>query len=276
MRRMLPLLVIVAVTFSALGGVAAASHDFPDVPDSSPFHDDISWMADAGITSGFPDGGFHPSDPVSRQSLAAFLHRMSGESTTPRVVDAAELADRTAADFDNAVSLQGRTPADFDDAVTLAGRTPADFDNAVSLQGQSPEQLQPDVFHARNTVEIIFDASSPASADTIVAIPSVPAGTYVVDVSGVYRTTWEESVVSCFVGVPLGSTVLTPAQSLERVHAGTELNLSDWGQLSGTAVVDMNATGEISLRCHWQGLSGVDGDLIARSSSIIATAVQDL
>jgi hypothetical protein len=248
MRRFLPLLVIVATTMVALGGAAVASHDFGDVPDTSPFHEDISWMADAGIASGFPDGGFHPTDPVSRQTLAAFLHRMSGEGSTPRVVDAAELADRSA----------------------------ADFDNAVSLQGQSPEQLQPDVFHARNTAELEFDASTPSGADTIVSIPSVPAGTYVVDVSGVYRTTWEESVVSCFVGVPVGSTVLTPASSLERVHAGTELNLSDWGHLSGTAVIDMAAAGAVSLRCHWQGLSGVGGDLLARNTSLIATAVEDL
>lgn len=276
MRRSVPLLAILVVTSFALGGVAFASHDFSDVPDSNVFHDDISWLADSEITSGFPDGSFHPTDAVTRQAMAAFLHRMSGEGTTPRVVDAAELADRTASDFDNAVSLQGRTPADFDDAEMLDGRTPADYDNAVSLQGQSPEQLQPAVYSARRTTELVFDASTPSGADTIVEIASVPAGTYVVDVSGVYRTTWEEAVVSCFVGVPLGSTVLMPAYSLERVHAGSELNLSDWGQLSGSAVIDLTAAGAVSLKCHWQGLSGVDGELLARNTTIIATEVEDV
>jgi hypothetical protein len=180
--------------------------------------------------------------------MAAFLHRMSGEGATPRVVDAAELEDRTA----------------------------SDFDNAVTVQGQNPEQLQPAVFSARRTTELVFDSSTPSTADIIVAIPSVPAGSYVVDVSGVYRTTWEESVVSCFVGVPLGSTVPIPAYSLERVHAGTEQNLSDWGQLSGTAVIDLTAAGQVDLRCHWQGLSGVGGDLLARNTSIVATEVQDI
>jgi hypothetical protein len=273
MRRTLPLLVIVAVTFSALGGVAVASHDFSDVPDSNAFHGDISWLASTGIAAGFPDGTFHPSDPVSRQALAAFLHRMSGEGSTPRVVDAAELADRTPADFDNAVSLQGRTPADFDDAVTLAGRTPADFDNAVSLQGQSPEQLQPDVYYGTSTSEVDVTSTSPGAGDTIVSIPSLPAGTYVVDVSGTYRITgWEEAVITCIVS---GGTILAPAHSLERIHTSTEENLTDYGHLSGTAVIDLAAATTVSVKCYWQGLSGIDGDILVRNTSLIATAVQD-
>jgi hypothetical protein len=259
MRRTLSLFALVAVA-SVVGGAVGASHQFSDVPSSNPFHDDIAWLADNGIAAGFADGTFRPGEPVTRQALAAYLHRLSGEGSTPRSVDAAELADRPASDFD--------------DAVTLAGRTPADYDNAVEVQGNTPEELQPNVYHAASVGEIIFDASTPSGADTIVTIPSVPAGTYVVDVSGVYRTTWEESVVSCFVGGT--GTVLRAPHSLERVHAGTEQNLSDWGQLSGTAIVDLAVAGTISLRCHWQGLSGVDGDLIARNSSLIATAVEDL
>jgi hypothetical protein len=38
----------------------------------------------------------------------------------------------------------------------------------------------------------------------------------------------------------------------------------------------MSAAGAVTLRCHWQGLSGVGGELIARNTSIIATEVQDL
>jgi hypothetical protein len=235
MRRTVPLLAIVVTTSFALGGIAFANHDFDDVPTSNPFHADISWAVDEGITTGFADGGYHPNEPVSRQAMAAFLHRLSG--TVPsvgRVVD------------------------------------------ANLLRGQNPEQLQPAVYSAVRTTDLVFDASTPSGADTIVTIPSVPAGSYLVHVSGTYRTTWEEAVVSCFVGVPVGSTVPVPAHSLERVHAGTELNLSDWGRLSGSAVIDMSAAGAVTLRCHWQGLSGVDGDLIARNTSIIATEVQDL
>jgi hypothetical protein len=62
---------------AALAGstLASASHDFPDVATASPFHDDISAIADAGITTGFEDGTYRPGTDVSRGSMAAFLGR---------------------------------------------------------------------------------------------------------------------------------------------------------------------------------------------------------
>lgn len=73
-RAFLPLAVLAFFAGSFAGG-AWGSHQFTDVPDSNPFHDDIDAIADAGITTGFPDGGYHPTDPVSRQGMAAFMHR---------------------------------------------------------------------------------------------------------------------------------------------------------------------------------------------------------
>ncbi|WP_448610222.1 S-layer homology domain-containing protein [Geodermatophilus sp. URMC 60] len=52
---------------------------FRDVPASAPFCAEITWLAAQGITAGYADGGFHPAAPVSRQAMAAFLHRFSGE-----------------------------------------------------------------------------------------------------------------------------------------------------------------------------------------------------
>jgi hypothetical protein len=246
MRRLLPVLVIVAVGSALLGGVAVASHDFNDVPNANPFHDDIAWMAENGIASGFSDGGYHPDEPVSRQAMAVFLHRLSGEGSVPRSVDAAR----------------------------LAGRTASDFDNAMSLQGQTPEQLQPNVYFASSTGEVQITSSNSSGANVIVSLPSLPAGTYVVDVSGSYRVTgWEEAVVNCVV---VGGTVLAPAHSLERVRTSTEENLSDWGHLSGTAVIDLASPAAVSLGCYWQGLSGVSGSVLARNTSLIATAVEDV
>lgn len=48
---------------------------FKDVPAGSQFCGAITWLADQDITGGYADGGFHPGDAVSRQSMAAFLHR---------------------------------------------------------------------------------------------------------------------------------------------------------------------------------------------------------
>lgn len=71
-------LVAVALFAGSFAGTAWASHVFNDVPDSNPFHDDIAAVADAGITTGFADGGFHPGDPITRQAMAAFVHRGLG------------------------------------------------------------------------------------------------------------------------------------------------------------------------------------------------------
>jgi hypothetical protein len=71
----------VGVVLALAIGVPAsvwATHEFFDVSNSNPFHDDISAILDAGITTGFGDGGYHPAANVTRQSMAAFLHRGLG------------------------------------------------------------------------------------------------------------------------------------------------------------------------------------------------------
>ncbi|MDZ7733375.1 MAG: S-layer homology domain-containing protein [Acidimicrobiia bacterium] len=68
---------VAAGSLVVAGAAPAGSSDvFPDVADDNPFHDDIAWMADLGITEGFPDGTYRPNAPVTRQAMAAFLHRL--------------------------------------------------------------------------------------------------------------------------------------------------------------------------------------------------------
>ena len=40
-------------------------------------------MADEGLATGFDDGNFRPGDPVDRQSVAAFLHRLIYDGAEP-------------------------------------------------------------------------------------------------------------------------------------------------------------------------------------------------
>jgi uncharacterized protein (DUF1800 family) len=49
---------------------------FPDVSPTHPFAVDVAWMKAEGITTGNADGTFNPNGSVSRQAMAAFLHRM--------------------------------------------------------------------------------------------------------------------------------------------------------------------------------------------------------
>lgn len=48
---------------------------FNDVGVEHTFFTAISWLAEEGITTGNADGGFHPTASLSRQAMAAFLHR---------------------------------------------------------------------------------------------------------------------------------------------------------------------------------------------------------
>jgi hypothetical protein len=40
------------------------------------FYAAIQWMAEAGITEGFPDGTFQPAAEIERQAVAAWLFRL--------------------------------------------------------------------------------------------------------------------------------------------------------------------------------------------------------
>jgi DNA-binding beta-propeller fold protein YncE len=51
---------------------------FADVPEAQPFAEEIGWLVERCVTSGFEDGTFKPGSAITRQSAAAFLYRMSG------------------------------------------------------------------------------------------------------------------------------------------------------------------------------------------------------
>ena len=51
---------------------------FGDVTAKSDHHEDIWWLAENGISTGFPDGTFRGMSPVARQDMAAFLYRIAG------------------------------------------------------------------------------------------------------------------------------------------------------------------------------------------------------
>ena len=49
---------------------------FSDVPVTHPFCGEIAWLAESGVTTGYPDGSFRPGLSVSREAMAAFLYRL--------------------------------------------------------------------------------------------------------------------------------------------------------------------------------------------------------
>jgi hypothetical protein len=90
--------IMVAVLAALVGALVAApvavyaAHQFGDVPNSNPFHDDIDWLADAEVTLGCGGGQYCPEDFVTREQMAAFMRRLAEN----QVVDAGELQSHTA------------------------------------------------------------------------------------------------------------------------------------------------------------------------------------
>ncbi|MEO6351056.1 MAG: S-layer homology domain-containing protein [Candidatus Limnocylindrales bacterium] len=50
---------------------------FPDVPITHPFCQEIKWMRDNNISTGFGDGTYRPGIDVTRQAMSAFMFRVS-------------------------------------------------------------------------------------------------------------------------------------------------------------------------------------------------------
>jgi hypothetical protein len=112
-------LVIAAATLVAIPAAAFAGSVFNDVDDSNIFIGDISWLKDTGVTKGCNpplNTDFCPTDDVTRQEMAAFLHRLA----INRVVDADTV------DGKDAVDLEASTGSAVVDDVTFdpAGGNP--------------------------------------------------------------------------------------------------------------------------------------------------------
>ncbi|MCL2595186.1 MAG: S-layer homology domain-containing protein, partial [Promicromonosporaceae bacterium] len=93
-REFRPVLNIERQAMSAFlyrGLAYSAGFDTPRVPsftDKNPadmFFRYVEWMADTGITTGWPDDTFRPLNGVERQAMAAFIYRAAGspEFTAP-------------------------------------------------------------------------------------------------------------------------------------------------------------------------------------------------
>src|SRR5690554_2983627 len=60
---------------------AGAATGFTDVPTKAPFHKEITWLANKGISTGYADNTFRPHNAVTRDAMAAFMYRLAGKPT---------------------------------------------------------------------------------------------------------------------------------------------------------------------------------------------------
>ena len=67
---------VVTILYRKAGAPAMkTASPYSDVSANRYFSQAVAWAAEQGIATGYPDGTFHPNQPVTRQELAAFLWR---------------------------------------------------------------------------------------------------------------------------------------------------------------------------------------------------------
>ncbi|WP_052245855.1 S-layer homology domain-containing protein [Sporosarcina sp. ZBG7A] len=94
MKRVLLFFAVWGITFIvAVQPVAAATTSFPDVPESNRFHDEIQYLVNKEIISGYSNGKFQPKRNVTRAEAAIMIGRMLGYDGKPR---ATQFTDVTA------------------------------------------------------------------------------------------------------------------------------------------------------------------------------------
>jgi len=70
---------LAAILYRLAGSpTSAPDSGYTDVPPTRQFAAEIAWLARTGITTGFPNNTFRPGNAVTRDAVAAFLHRFDG------------------------------------------------------------------------------------------------------------------------------------------------------------------------------------------------------
>ena len=240
-RRWLRVASIVGVTALIVAPLTAyAIHDFTDVPDSNTFHEDISAIADAGVTLGCnpPDNDeYCPDDNVTREQMAAFMNRLGalGPGKTP-VANAA-----TALQADNATTAG--------DADTVDGQHAADLINGAALVNSAGTNV-----------------SLAAGATTEVLSLELAPGTYVLSTTGILNNNAGTSQsVECEFSAG-GASIDTSSP----IILGPNVQTGDRESITLHLLAELDATSAASLSCTTSG--GWSGNVIR--PQILAVTVQ--
>lgn len=63
------------------------THFFSDIPTGSPFYAATKYLAEANVTHGYADGGFHPSDTITRSETVLLYDRLFKNGGTDTEID---------------------------------------------------------------------------------------------------------------------------------------------------------------------------------------------
>ncbi len=197
-----------------------ASHSFNDVPNTNTFHDDIAWLAEAGVTRGCnpPDNTeFCPDDEVTREQMAAFMRRfaqyLDAEDGTPGLADHATTASN-AAEADSAATANTAQTAQ----------------NAEKLDGKDLAELAPRAAFNSTT-------SAPNEDFALSAEITAPARGILLMSGGVQAiNTLSDNIYGCRLEIDNG--VVTGSEMFSRLDGESLINDDEDCTTSGAAVVD--------------------------------------
>ena len=194
-RRVAVGVAAVAVARAGYGtNLAWASDSFSAVPTTHPFHDQVGWLADTGISTGYGDGTFRPGDPVSRGAMAAFMQRLFDVRDDLEVASSAAATDVTATTFADvpgaSVTVEvppgttGRILAELTGETTCAGSGAGFCEVQILVDGaeMSPVQAQGVTYAMDSNDNGTETTSSPEGHAIVRHTGVVPAGTYTITV----------------------------------------------------------------------------------------------
>ena len=75
------------VLYNLAGGTPAAAAGFPDVSPTAWYADAVNWAAANGYVTGYDNGLFGPEDDLTREQMAAILHRYAGSPAPAGTLD---------------------------------------------------------------------------------------------------------------------------------------------------------------------------------------------
>ena len=117
MRTVTLLVAVAAVTAITTVAAMAGSSQFSDVDAGATHEDGIGFMAETGVTAGCAPGFFCPQDDVTREQMATFMHRLSGQADgVDPSVDAATLQGMTVQDIQDGIEAPENDDDGEDDA----------------------------------------------------------------------------------------------------------------------------------------------------------------
>ena len=95
----IPLLLVAMFFVGVRSASALTDNCFTDVTTGMWFHDYVCWMFDAGLTTGYPDGTYHPYNNITRAEVAVMMQQISGAGSVGPVVDADKIDGLEASAF---------------------------------------------------------------------------------------------------------------------------------------------------------------------------------